>query len=450
MDVAPDTQPPTPLQRAPGECMSARQVAIATIVILGILFLAYLLYSAQEVLILLFLGILVASAIEPLVERLRRGPFSRGQGVLVVYTMIVGVLALLAVLVVPSLIQQIASFADELPRRLDDARDQVNTIGPKPFRDVATHVIAWAQSTLAGGAATTPSGAPSAAESGAGSSTPVPTAVVNVGLTVLNIVVGIVTIFVIAYYWLVERASLKRTVLRLTGPKHARRVNLLWIAIEARLGAWVRGQLLLMAMVGVGLGVGYVVLGIPGALPLALWAGVAEMIPMLGPYLGVAPALLVALTVSPTTAVLLAVYAIIIQSIEGYVLVPRVMGHAVGVSPLVVFLGILVGAALGGLTGAFLAVPVAGALQVILQDLLSTDTEVTEEAEEAGATEEVPSGPVEKTVIQKDGEPRTVVLPPHAHPVLPGGEVAPNPGGVGLSAAATNKGTPSHASPSKR
>jgi len=119
--------------------------------------------------------------------------------------------------------------------------------------------------------------------------------------------------------------------------------------------------LILMAVIGVGLGSGYLALGIPGAFPLAVWAAIAEMIPMVGPYLGVAPALLVAFTVSPTTALVLALYAVVIQSIEGYILVPRVMGHAVGVSPLVIFLGILVGEHLGGLPGAFLAVPVAGA-----------------------------------------------------------------------------------------
>lgn len=91
------------------------------------------------------------------------------------------------------------------------------------------------------------------------------------------------------------------------------------------------------------------------------------------------------MTVSPTTALLLAAYAVLIQSVEGYILIPRVLGHTVGISPLVVFLGILVGERLGGLAGAFLAVPVAGALQVILQDVLAPSDEVAERARAAGA-----------------------------------------------------------------
>jgi hypothetical protein len=152
------------------------------------------------------------------------------------------------------------------------------------------------------------------------------------------------------------------------------------------------------------------------------------MIPMIGPYLGVAPAVLVALTISPTTALILIGYAVLIQSIEGYVLVPRVLGHAVGVSPLVVFVGILVGFALGGFVGAFLAVPVAGALQVILQDLLSPDSEVAEDAQEAGAPVATPEA--------ASGGARLAVVAPHAHPVLPGGVIA--------DASGTGAGAPVH------
>jgi predicted PurR-regulated permease PerM len=252
--------------------------------------------------------------------------------------------------------------------------------------------------------------------------------VVDVGLTAVNIVIAVVTVFVIAYYWMVERASLKRTVLQVAGAKHARRVNTLWVAIEARLGAWVRGQLLLMLSVGGGLGIGYVLLGLPGAFALALWAAVAELIPMLGPYIGVAPALVVALTISPTTALILMIYAVVIQSIEGYVLVPRVMGHAVGISPLVVFLGILVGVTLGGLPGGFIAVPIAGALQVILQDLLAPSSELTERAQEAGAN------------IDNSGQ-TPKPIPPHAHAVLPGGELAPDASGTGIPGTPVGSGS---------
>jgi predicted PurR-regulated permease PerM len=382
--------------------MHARQVAIATLVIMGILVGAYLLWLALEVLLLLFLGILVASAIDPLVQRIRRGPFTRGMGVLAVYTVIVGCISLIAVLAAPPMLQQVTEFSADLPQLLDDLRVQADALNPRPLRDVATRGIVWMQSQVSGG------GAATAAE---------PALVLDLGLAVAHMVVAIVSVFVIGYYWLTERPEIKRTTLVLVGPRHARRVNLIWVAIEGRLGAWVRGQLLLMAVVGGGLGVGYALLGIPGVLALALWAALAEMIPMVGPYLAVAPALLVALTISPTTALILLVYAVAIQSLEGYVLVPRVMGHAVGVSPLVVFLGILVGAALGGLVGAFLAVPIAGALQVVLQDLLSTEHELATSAEQSGV-EDVPPDEYAPGLIHDHDDPAYQSRPRAVPPAL--------------------------------
>jgi predicted PurR-regulated permease PerM len=99
-------------------------------------------------------------------------------------------------------------------------------------------------------------------------------------------------------------------------------------------------------------------------------AGICEANPMIGPFLAFAPAALIALTIEPYLALVVVVYAVIIQQIESNLLIPRIMGHTVGVSPLTVLLGILIGAILYGLPGAFLAVPVAGAIQVVLAHVL--------------------------------------------------------------------------------
>ena len=122
-------------------------------------------------------------------------------------------------------------------------------------------------------------------------------------------------------------------------------------------GLWVRGQLILMGTMGLATGMAYTVLGLPGALLLALIAALAEAIPIIGPLLGAIPAVLVAATVSPELAVIVAGVYIVIQLVEGSVLVPMVMRNTIGLSPLLVLLSLLVGAAVGGLVGAFLAVP---------------------------------------------------------------------------------------------
>src|SRR6185295_1019057 len=136
-----------------------------------------------------------------------------------------------------------------------------------------------------------------------------------------------------------------------------------WNAAETRLGMWVRGQLILMSAIGVATGVTYSLLGLPSALLLGLIAALTEAIPIIGPLLGAIPAVLVAATVSPELAIIVAGVYVVIQLIEGSVLVPLVMRNSVGISPLLILLSLLIGGAVAGLVGAFLAVPVAASLE---------------------------------------------------------------------------------------
>ena len=157
--------------------------------------------------------------------------------------------------------------------------------------------------------------------------------------------------------------------------------------VEEKLGGWVRGQLLLMLAIGFMAGIGYSVIGLPNPILLGVISGLFEIVPMVGPFLAFAPAVLVALAMDPGKAVVVAVYALVIQQIESNILVPRVMGRTVGVSPLTVILGILVGSVLAGLPGAFLAVPIAGAVQVILAHTLRAEdpSQAEEHRKVAGA-----------------------------------------------------------------
>jgi len=182
----------------------------------------------------------------------------------------------------------------------------------------------------------------------------------------------VLTVFLLAYYWLAERSTIKRAILRRVPPARAGRVNATWLAVEAKLGGWVRGQLLIMLALGVMVSIACAVLGLPNPVLLGALAGVAEIIPLVGPFLAFLPALLVALAVDPTKVLFLVPIAIVIQQIEGNLLIPRIMSHAVGVSPLTVILGILIGSIVYGPVGAFLAVPIAAAVQVILEEIVPT------------------------------------------------------------------------------
>lgn len=332
------------------------EVARATLVVLGVLLGAYLMWQVQEVLFLLLLAILLATAIEPLVKQLRRGPFTRGTGVLAVYTLIIILIGLPAYVFIPSVVNQAAAFTTSLPDRLEELRPLATSLRPTLIATFVSGILDNAIMTVQR------------------PQQPGQDQLVQAGTTAAHTLLSFVTVFVLAFYWLVERASIKRVVLRTVAARHARDVNTVWMEVEEKLGGWVRGQLILMLSVGTMAGLGYVGLGLPNPALLGVWAGLCEIIPMIGPFLAFAPAVLVALAViDPTRAVLVMLYALVIQQIETNVLVPRVMGSTVGVSPLTVLLGILVGAALAGLPGAFIAVPIAGAVQVILAHTLRSE-----------------------------------------------------------------------------
>jgi predicted PurR-regulated permease PerM len=332
------------------------EVLRATLIVVGVGFVCFLLWQVQEVLFLLILAVLLATAIEPLVKRLRRGPFTRGTGVLVVYTLIILIIGLPAYLFVPSVVDQAATFTAALPERLQQLRNYTQSLHPAAVAGIASEVV-----DNAVGAVQTPQ-------------QPAQDQIVQAGTTAAHTLFAFVTVFVLAFYWLVERAQIKRVCLRVVPVRLARDVNTVWMEVEEKLGGWVRGQIILMLAVGTLATLGYVVLGLPNPALLGVVAGLCEIIPMVGPFLAFAPAVLVALAVAdPTRALLVVGYAVVIQQIESNVLVPRVMGRTVGVSALTVMLGILVGGALAGLPGAFLAVPIAGALQVILAHVLRSE-----------------------------------------------------------------------------
>lgn len=332
------------------------EVARTALVLMVIGLTAYLLYRVQEVLFLLILAILLATAIEPVVNRLRRGPFTRGSGVLVVYTFIILAIGIPVYAVAPSVVNQAASFGDTLPERFQSLRPYAENLQPRPMQAFAVGAL------------------DNAIQAVQSPQNPAQEQIVQAGATAAHTVLSFFTIFVLAFYWLVERASIKRVILRTVPVRRARDVNTVWMEVEEKLGGWVRGELLLMLAIGVMATVGYFLLGLPNPILLGVAAGLFEIIPMIGPFLAFAPAVLVALAaIDPTRALAVMGYALVIQQIESNILVPRVMGRTVGVSSLTVLLGILVGGALAGLPGAFLAVPLAAALQVILAHLLRTE-----------------------------------------------------------------------------
>jgi predicted PurR-regulated permease PerM len=139
--------------------------------------------------------------------------------------------------------------------------------------------------------------------------------------------------------------------------------------ISLKVSAWLGGQMVLAAVIGVTATLGLWLMGVPFFFVLGLIAAIGELIPMVGPLLSAIPAVAVALTVSPGLALGVAIFFVLQQQFENHILVPKVMSHQVGVSAVTVIIAILIGGSLLGIVGALLAVPTAAAIQVIFDEL---------------------------------------------------------------------------------
>ena len=182
-------------------------------------------------------------------------------------------------------------------------------------------------------------------------------------------IVAIVTALILSIYIVVDHDTfVDMLLLQITNDEKRKTVIKLISDVEEKLYLWVRGQGILSTIIGFLVWVLLTILGIPFALPLALFAGLLESVPNLGPVLSAIPAVLLALAVkSPLVALFTVLGFIIIQQIENNFIVPRIMSDVVGVKPLVVIIGILVGLQIGGIIGALIAVPVLVLLKLVLE-----------------------------------------------------------------------------------
>lgn len=182
-------------------------------------------------------------------------------------------------------------------------------------------------------------------------------------------VFGLVTILILAFYFLLDAERLVRAFVLLFPRPEQTRVEHACRRASGKVSAWLGGQLLLGAVIGTTAAVGLFLLGIPYFYVLALIAGIGEMIPIVGPLLAAVPAIAVALAVSPAAAAGVAVFFFLQQQFENHVLVPKVMERQVGVSAAGVIAALLVGGTLLGVVGAVLAVPTVAILQVVFAEL---------------------------------------------------------------------------------
>jgi predicted PurR-regulated permease PerM len=287
--------------------------------------------------------------------------------ILLVYVMLIAAVTLLFMALAPAVREQATMFREQAPGSLEELRNAWRASGNALLSGVGQQLlgrgIAFIENPAVGASVPVPGGAAVGLLTGLGGG-----------------VIGLVTVLIISFYYLMEKAWLRRVVLSAASAETRIRVSRTWDEVEEKVGDWLRGQLTLVLIIGVTATIGYAIMGIRFWPLLGLWAGVTEIIPILGPWLGGIPAVIIALTQGWEKAVMVAGFILLLQMTENAILVPRVMRGAVGLSPLTVFLAILAGTEFAGIAGALLAIPVAAAIQV----LLSEYTEARREAKLAG------------------------------------------------------------------
>ncbi len=329
---------------------------VYTAAVLFVIGLAWLLIQIKSVIIILILGIILAAAIEPFVQRLRRVGWSRGQAVLTVYLGLFLTFGGLGYLVIPPLIRQGMDLNNDIPNILNNLEEQARASESDFVRTTGVRFINRAEVAYEDYTSEPP-----VEESTA----------IRFVTTVVGGIFTVFSVLIVAFYWMTEKAIIKRLTLGLVPLDRRDEAHAIWDEIEEKLGGWTRGQAILCLSIGFLSGISYYLLGLQFWLALAIFAGITELIPFIGPFLGGAAAAIIALTDSWEKALAVVVIVFMIQQIEGAVLVPRVMKNAVGLSPLAVVLAVIVGGALMGVLGAVIAIPVAAAVQVLVSHLIA-------------------------------------------------------------------------------
>jgi len=197
-----------------------------------------------------------------------------------------------------------------------------------------------------------------------------PAQAAKVTISIFSNILGVLAVLFFAFYLLLSRDKLDDQLAAFFGKARSKEITKLIDTLEEKLGGWARGELTLMIVVGLSTYVGLRLLGIPFALSLAMLAGLLEIIPYIGPIIAAIPAVIIGFGISPVIGLATAALVFLVQQLENYLLVPKVMEKSVGVSPIITLLSLAIGFKVAGIVGALISVPAVITLQVISKEYL--------------------------------------------------------------------------------
>lgn len=317
------------------------EISVRTILFIAALLLGgWFFVQIIDILLLIFVAFILTSALHPLVDKLSAYRIPRALAIALLYIIGVLIIVFSSSTLFPPLVAQMLGLFNQLPEYAQKFLQYFN------IRSVNL-------------------------ENFTGQLAPITQNIFLLTVGIFSNIISLITVFVITFYFLLERPHLEKHIATLFGKTRGESIFLIIGKIEEKLGSWVRGQLLLMFIIGFTCFLGLVALRIENALALGVLAGVLEIVPIIGPIISAVPAILVALATSssPFLALVVAGLYFAVQHLENNFVVPTIMRHSVGLSPVFTLLALMIGGRLGGIGGALLAVPLVVTIQVLIQEL---------------------------------------------------------------------------------
>lgn len=321
---------------APQKVEISHKTIVFTVVFL---LLIGFLYFIRDIILEFFVALLIMTVLNPLVTKLSRFKIPRAVSILVTYILVLSLVGIALAGVVPALVGQTTNFVNKLPEYLENL-GAANSLS----NQIANQFL-----TAVGN---------------------LPAQAARLTISIFSNLFGVLTVLIFAFYLLLARDKLDDQLSTLFGDKRSKKAARVIDALEEKLGGWARGQLALMVMVGLSTYIGLSLLGIPFALSLGILAGILEIVPYIGPVIAAIPSVIIGFGISPLMGLATVALAFIIQQLENYVFVPKVMEKSVGVSPIITLLSLAIGFKIAGIVGALISVPVVITLQVLSREYL--------------------------------------------------------------------------------
>lgn len=325
--------------------ISMTSILKVLLVVLAVLFVWFI----RDILGLLFVAIIFASALNPWVDAWQRRRIPRGITIIIIYLLVLSVFAGVIYLVAGPVAHEIMALSNNFPQYYNEVVDTWNKLQSLGgdillnynLRGNITNNFSLPDATLG---------------------------VFGFVKGIFGSIVAFLLVLVMTFYLSVEERNMRHFIKSMIPERHQAYAMHTMSRIQRKLGHWLRGQVILSLVIFIMTYAGLTILGVKYALILALLAGALEIVPYLGPILGAIPAIFLSFQQSPEKALAVLVLYFIVQQLENNLIVPKVMGKVTGLNPVIILVAMLIGAKVAGIVGALLAIPVTTVIAIFIRD----------------------------------------------------------------------------------